>query len=573
MTWSVTKRYVTDGRVTAGLGLYSFVIVALLLTSGMGALGKVGADGTEPAAGFRARVFERSVSLLMDDGFYYLGIARNVARGSGSTFSGGEPTNGYHPLWMLTLVPLFWLTESVKTALVASVLLQAGLMTAGAGVAYRTARLTLGRLPAAVTALCWIALTYRLALSGLEFGLQALCLLATAFVYRRRFGADPPSLRYFLGLGGLLALSFLARLETVALAGTIGLLLLLRQARAGFDRSAIHRLVAFAAPITLAVAGYGLANLWLFGGPLPVSAYIKRVESAEYLAHDPHYASGGWLVAKLALVSWWVQHTGWSFVLAMTAGTVGAGALLTAGILARRRRAWNAWSKRHLFPWTPFILFSLAQLVASLTLYHSGLSFQPWYFVVQPWLAALGIGVVLETSRRWVRKTDAGRSARLAWLIPPVAVLLLLAGPLLTARSLWAWESRMRLGLSPAGQLAYEPLDAAALWLRSTSEVPADAVVGAWNAGAIGYLSGRTVVNLDGLVNSWEFARRGRLDLCAYGRMRGITYLVDVWTADAALPDALRGCADRLEPIWVGPAHPDRPDRRAIAYRIRWNAR
>ena len=40
-------------------------------------------------------------ALTFDDAFYYFGIARNVAHGHGSTFDGINPTNGYHPLWML----------------------------------------------------------------------------------------------------------------------------------------------------------------------------------------------------------------------------------------------------------------------------------------------------------------------------------------------------------------------------------------------------------------------------------------------------------------------------------------
>lgn len=38
-----------------------------------------------------------------DDFFYYLKVARNLAAGHGSTFNGLVSTNGYHPLWLLTL--------------------------------------------------------------------------------------------------------------------------------------------------------------------------------------------------------------------------------------------------------------------------------------------------------------------------------------------------------------------------------------------------------------------------------------------------------------------------------------
>ena len=65
-------------------------------------------------------------AMTFDDAFYYFGIARNVAHGHGSTFDGIDPTNGYHPLWMLVAVPLFAAgadgTSAVRALLVVQVL-------------------------------------------------------------------------------------------------------------------------------------------------------------------------------------------------------------------------------------------------------------------------------------------------------------------------------------------------------------------------------------------------------------------------------------------------------------------
>lgn len=41
-----------------------------------------------------------------DDFYYYLVLARNIALGQGPTFDGLEITNGFHPLYLLLLVPL-----------------------------------------------------------------------------------------------------------------------------------------------------------------------------------------------------------------------------------------------------------------------------------------------------------------------------------------------------------------------------------------------------------------------------------------------------------------------------------
>ena len=42
-----------------------------------------------------------------DDAFYYFRIAHNIATGRGVTFDGEILTNGFHPLWMALVTPLF----------------------------------------------------------------------------------------------------------------------------------------------------------------------------------------------------------------------------------------------------------------------------------------------------------------------------------------------------------------------------------------------------------------------------------------------------------------------------------
>src|SRR5262245_13750371 len=63
--------------------------------------------------------------LVVDDGFYYFKIAQNLARGAGSSFDGINPTNGYHPLWLLCLVPVFWLARNVQQAFLIAEVMQA----------------------------------------------------------------------------------------------------------------------------------------------------------------------------------------------------------------------------------------------------------------------------------------------------------------------------------------------------------------------------------------------------------------------------------------------------------------
>jgi hypothetical protein len=547
------------------LVLYCLSIMAVLLLTGA-PFAERGPTAQSYWAHLSPALLVNSVSLMYDDGFYYFKIAQQIAHGAGSTFDGMHPTNGYHPLWLLCLVPIFWLTSTPGAALILGIILQSILMAAGVVLTYQIARLTFGGFAASLAALLWVhvQLIYRVALSGMEYSLQAVGILATAYVYLHWFAeGPPPRLRRYLALGLLLSLTFLARLDTVILAGCIALALAWRELRSGLTRDGAVRLLALALPVAGVCLLYVGANLWLVGTALPVSGVIKQDWSARLLAQDPHYQAQGWLVAKLYYLFWPLGHMNRVYVLFLAAGTLGAGGcwLLDAGL----RRRWFGGALRS---WGPFVLFSVLQLLLFVLLYHGGFSFQPWYYVVQPWLATLLIAAIADAIWRWARRPGPAP----VWA-RRLALLVLVAGwcgvPLATARTINQWQSTARLNFSR------EPIYAAAQWVGAN--VPADAVVGSWNAGMISYLSGRQVINLDGLVNSWDFYQVKQHDLCDYWQETGMTYLVDVFEIGRELafikdyyaPSTdLTACAAQLDRVWLGPAYPNTA-RHAEAYYIR----
>ena len=46
-----------------------------------------------------------------DDVYYYFVIAKNIINGYGSSYDGISLTNGYHPLWMMAILPIFALEQ------------------------------------------------------------------------------------------------------------------------------------------------------------------------------------------------------------------------------------------------------------------------------------------------------------------------------------------------------------------------------------------------------------------------------------------------------------------------------
>jgi len=63
----------------------------------------------------------KAVPSLIDDAYYYLQISRDIALGQGSTFDGINKTNGYHPLWLIILIPVHFITGFSRIASVRAV--------------------------------------------------------------------------------------------------------------------------------------------------------------------------------------------------------------------------------------------------------------------------------------------------------------------------------------------------------------------------------------------------------------------------------------------------------------------
>lgn len=496
------------------------------------------------------------VRVTLEDGFYYLKIAQNMAHGTGSTFDGLSLTNGYHPLWLLILVPLFWLTSTPQTALTLAIFIQAFLMAATAILLYYTARLSTGRFAASLAALVWLLLTYRTSLGGLEFSLHAVGLLATAYVYLRWFSSKKlqPSRGYLL-LGLLLSLTFLARLDTLLLAGIIGLFLVWPELRGGLTSTGIRRLLALGLPVLLVGLIYIGLNYLIFSYPWPVSGAIKQTWSGYLLAQDGLYVEQGWVAAKINQLLWPLRHLNHPPGVSLFVGTFGITALWLVAVWGRSRVPQFQWLTPLMRPWQPFMLFSLLNFLSYALFYHQYLSFPAWYYVVQPWLTTLLVAVFVdEVAQPWTSAAtqNLGRSVTARRRLVFIGLIAMWCSvPAYTVWSLEQWRRDDRLGTIP------QPLYDGAAWVEAN--LPAAAVVGAWNAGAIGYLSGRRVVNLDGLVNSWGYYRTDRHNLCRYWREVGVTHLVDIFdyrseNLQAVAPQPtyphFAACAGRLELLW-----------------------
>ena len=487
-------------------------VAALMLASGLLAL--------------RAASVVPISQLMIDDGFYYLRIAHNLAWGLGSTWDGVHPTNGYHPLWLLILTPLMRVVPDPEAALTAVFGVEAVLLAIATGLLYLACRRAAGRWLSSLAAILWLGLTYRWFFSGMEYALQTVAILALIRVYPR-WSIDRP-----LALGGLLAVAFLARIEILLLAGVIGAM---RVATARRNPMPPTWLAKFLLPIGLAAFGYAGLNLAFFGHPLPVSGVVKGDWSRYLLHQDVLFQQHGWLAAKVANLLWPLRLRAGAWPVALTAGTLGIAVATAVSARWFRGRSLD----RALSPLLPFTLFGILSFVAYGLVYHGLWSTSAWYFAVQPILAAMLLAALAEQTARKVVPPG--------WVAAVVGATIVLAG--------------LRL-LGGIGQAQPPAGDGIQPVLTQLGELPEDAVLASWNGGAMGVLSGRNIIALDGLANSWTYARGQRHDLCAYWRDTGVTHLVDAFHFAGGRPggpvypgdpgySSFSDCADNLRIIWA----------------------
>jgi hypothetical protein len=193
-----------------------------------------------------------------DDAYYYILIARNLARTGVSTFDHQSLTNGYHPLWLglLTLKELL-----LGPSLFGVVMVQAVLLAIGAFCLLRQAPAQHPVLQAGF--LCAFAvLIGPIGLDGMETALLVGCL--GLFVLAMA-GASGPRRGWWLGVAA-----------AACVGGRIDSAVFILPALALAPASRATRLTAFA---VLAVAGaaYAILNLAVFGAVTPVSSAIKSL--------------------------------------------------------------------------------------------------------------------------------------------------------------------------------------------------------------------------------------------------------------------------------------------------------
>jgi len=211
---------------------------------------------------------------IRDDAYYYFKVAQNISEGHGSTFDGINPTNGYHPLWMLICVPIFALARfDLILPLRILLLVMSGLSVATAILLYHLIGRIFSAPIGATAALYWVFsfdvlnIVYR---PGLETGIAAffiVFLIYKLYEFERSWRRNEVSPKQIMTLAVIAVLTMLSRLDLVFVAGMVGLWVIFRA----------HLLRFF---LPLDIASIIIAALLAFIIRVDLPAYYQYVDIA-----------------------------------------------------------------------------------------------------------------------------------------------------------------------------------------------------------------------------------------------------------------------------------------------------
>ena len=220
-----------------------------------------------------SRFFSHGLLLgfYQDDFFYYLKIVQNIAVHGISSFDGIHLTNGYHPLWLLTLLALYRVLPGISFFIGLQMVTLIAVLAFYAG-AERVLR-TLS-VPEPLRSIFSFVVSLQ-ALLLLRYGMEITLALPLAIWLIYFFLHDSLRLqpRQIIGIGFFASLTVLARLDAILLVGLLILVHLYITRGTGIWKWMSLFLVGFI-PVFL----YFAINYHFFHLLLPVSGHAKQMK-------------------------------------------------------------------------------------------------------------------------------------------------------------------------------------------------------------------------------------------------------------------------------------------------------
>lgn len=465
---------------------------------------------------------EQLVRSVPDDAFYYFKVAQNIIAGYGSTLDGINPTNGFHPLWMVLLLPIAALVHEpwqlVRSALALGILFSTG--TAFLLFSTLRKRVNLWSVPIVGMALYFLnERSIANSLNGLETAVSSFFFMLALYLI---LSENEPSgrLRRRILLGLSLGLLFLARTDNVFYIAALFWIDVYRNVPQHRLRTAILT----GGVVALVISPWLLWNFFSFGTIFQDSGfavpYVLR-ESFLLNGHSGIDALGLGLYKFTGFIAWKIykQFLGFPPVIYIPA------MLGTLLLIARR---WKYLRKPEYTGLREIVQVLIALGGAGLLLIfvHTFMRWYTrlWYFDQLIILSAIAFGIVLalikpqkplEGYGHPILSRLKGNDRILSYAIALVVTIATIVPSALSVHFLISKGTYSH---------QIEFLDAAR-WLKANTEE--STTTAAFNAGVVSFFSDRRVVNLDGVINNAAYEALKKKELLAYAENLSIDYFVD----------------------------------------------
>ncbi|MBI4720945.1 MAG: glycosyltransferase family 39 protein [Chitinivibrionia bacterium] len=473
---------------------------------------------------------------LCDDSFYAFQIAKNIAAGNGPTFDGVLPTTGFQPLYVFILVPVFWLFGTSLVVPVKIALMISAVFIAMAAVVLFliTSRYVRESIALVVSPLwAFSPVVIRQGANGLETSLALLLFSVSVYYYLANVRGDPyPSRNSMIVLGILLGLTIFARIDELFLLFAVLLDYLFVLRKRGASRGAIAGVGYLLAGVCFASSPWVLYYAVQAGTPVFDSGAAIRFLSMAYAPFfDVQAPAGAAAGPGVSFILFNVVHSfsvlkaappvhalyrlmekagsgAWLEtaldILGTIAGLVLVGVLVYYFIQSRRGARFNRRSEVNFL-----LVFSLLLIGAYSFVVFGFFFFIRYYFPIY-FILCIYCAFLLEDC--------CGRFFARARSSVVRAAVFSCAGAYVIAFALMAYSQSFRT------KKVYCFYDVAKWAEKHTGEHD---TIGAFQGGAIGYFSGRRVVNLDGKVNhdALEALKSGTLH--AYLHKAGVDVVLD----------------------------------------------
>lgn len=348
--------------------------------------------------------------------------------------------------------------------------------------------------------------------NGLETGLYLLVLQVIAWFYAARAGLEPLRIRDSLGMGFLLGVATLARIDAGLLCGAMGAHFAIVHRGRGFMKNMLRGPVLwFSAwlPVTLP---WWLYNTSLTGSPLPVSGLVQTHFVPDSTLSIPmEILENIWYAAQVLLDhALLVVFTPLRLIDGLTPASIAVfliKAAMAAGLLVLLRRAWTAERLPESLSWRRTGYFPV--FVAALTAFYVFVFNAEWYMNRYLIPFALASAVVIPMSLERLR---------------PAAGQILMGSSILFTLAFGGYAYTRNADTTFEDHCG---------WVFSN--VPESTWVAASQSGTLGYFHERTI-NTDGKVNTEMYGMR----LGSFGNYlasRDVEYFIE-WDGDLMFFDS-----------------------------------